>query len=358
MSRPHLVALVMLAVVSLAATACSTGSSGPRVDGAVPHNANATGNTFVLIQGDNFAPNAQVRLGRSQLVGLTWVNARLLTAEVPGGMQPGAYDLTVANPGGGTKTLPAAITITGPKSAPPAAATVAPAAATQPSAATAVPATGTPQPELATVAPSPRPLPATISPAPSPQPRTAEPTQQPSATEAPPPAPRATQPPPRATQPPLRPTQPPTQPPARATQPAALPQSRTAAVPNLAGQWTIVDTVTYGPGAGGTYSFAVTIRQSGANISGSGSGIRFNGVIDGDLVHATYVQDNGAGGSFEWATDAGGTALSGSFTNSIGNGGDSYGQRSGSGIVASFAAVAAQGQDDATEKSHGKKKGR
>ena len=42
-----------------------------------------------------------------------WVNGQVLTAEVPSGLPPGSYDLTVDNPGGGRTTLAQAISVAG-----------------------------------------------------------------------------------------------------------------------------------------------------------------------------------------------------------------------------------------------------
>ena len=56
------------------------------------------------------APTAS--LGGTALTDVTFVDSTSLTATVPWGMDAGAYDLTVANPDGGSATLPDAFTVT------------------------------------------------------------------------------------------------------------------------------------------------------------------------------------------------------------------------------------------------------
>jgi hypothetical protein len=99
-------------------TGCAAGGGTPRLDAALPRSADAQAAAFVLIQGDHFSPDAVARLGSTRLQSLTWVNARLLTVELPPGMSPGNYGLVVQNPGGGEAMLPGALTITGPAAPP------------------------------------------------------------------------------------------------------------------------------------------------------------------------------------------------------------------------------------------------
>lgn len=75
--------------------------------------------TPVVITGTNFAPTPQVHLGGMPLEAVTWVSLTQLTAQIPWGMTPGTYTLTVTNPapracapGACTVALTEAITMT------------------------------------------------------------------------------------------------------------------------------------------------------------------------------------------------------------------------------------------------------
>ena len=50
-------------------------------------------------------------LGSAALLNVTWVDANILTASVPWGMERGVYPLTVTNPDGGTGSLVGAFTV-------------------------------------------------------------------------------------------------------------------------------------------------------------------------------------------------------------------------------------------------------
>ena len=63
--------------------------------------------TSVTITGTDFAATATVSLGSTPLTNVTRVDSTTLTATVPWGLNPGAYDLTVVNPDGGTAPCPA-----------------------------------------------------------------------------------------------------------------------------------------------------------------------------------------------------------------------------------------------------------
>ncbi|MHB8578046.1 MAG: IPT/TIG domain-containing protein [Dehalococcoidia bacterium] len=298
----------------LTALACSSSTSPPHVTDAVPSHIAAAQPAFMLIEGSGFNRGATVRVGDSPLGRVTWVNERLLTVEVPAGMPPGSYDLNVSNPGGAQTTLQQAVSVQGSAPAGVAATAAAPSrpVATAPAIAppTVNPRTPTP---LARVTSSPRPTP-------SPEP-TRAPTNPPTQPAT---GPATRSPAPAATQQPPRPTSAPTQ--------ATRPQTGL----NLSGQWTIVDSVTYGAGVGGQYPFVVVIQQAGNQIAGSGGGLQFSGTISGNAVHVDYLQDNGATGTFDWTVSADGSSLTGSFTNSTGNGGDSSASRAGSTALASY----------------------
>jgi hypothetical protein len=287
---------------------CGGFGGGPQVQAALPNQVPAGPGAFVLIQGSNFARNATARVGSSTLGNVTWVNDHLLTAELPPGMAPGAYDLTVSNGGSGSGTLRQAIRVQGQ-------------AASQPAASAPTQSTRTAQP-----------APSASSAATQPATSTRPTATRAAATQPPPtPAPALTRPP--ATQAP---------PPTQAPQATAI---------TIAGTWSIVDIVLYGPGMGGAYPFTISIHQNGNQISGSGDGLALRGVIDGDTVTASYSQSNGSTGTFTWTVDPSGSTLQGRFDNSIGNGGSSVGQRTAETVV--FAAPA----PPQSAPAHGKGKG-
>jgi hypothetical protein len=278
--------LAMLAPFALAAAACAGSSAGqPVLTGAAPARVGA-GQSFVIIEGSNFARGAQAQLGGQPLTQLTWVNPSVLTGVTPAGMAPGSYDLSVTNPNGASATLHGGIAVAGGSPSPSAA----------------------PGAEATTRATSPAPAPtqtppATRSPAPatrSPAPSTPSPTATPAATRAPT---RTPQPRPAAT---------------------AAPDAGAA---DVSGTWQITDGVTYGPGSGQSFNFTVTLSQQGARFSGSGDGLSIGGTVNGATLHAEYTQDNGTNGTFDWTLAPDGDTFAGTFTNSSGNGGTSSGQR-------------------------------
>jgi len=147
----------------------------------------------------------------------------------------------------------------------------------------------------------------------------------------PPPPARETQPP--ATRTPPAATQPPP-----TTQPPPAPIRSQAAV-NVTGSWLLTDTVTYGQVVGLAIPFRISLQQQGNQIFGQGDGLRLSGMISGLTIAVNYVQDGGATGTFEWTLDPSGSTFDGAFTNSIGNGGSSSGQRLSAGYLASETSV-------------------
>jgi hypothetical protein len=104
--------------------------------------------------------------------------------------------------------------------------------------------------------------------------------------------------------------------------PAQQPPASTGAAANFSGSWLVVDTVTTGNGAGQTFSFEVTLTQSGNSLSGGNSGIQMSGVVSGATATLTYVQPAlGLTGTFNWTMSGG--AASGTFTSSVPNAGTS-----------------------------------
>ncbi|MFP4346482.1 MAG: VPS10 domain-containing protein [Anaerolineales bacterium] len=70
----------------------------PTVSEVEPQKTYNDMDTSIVISGTNFAPTPQVVLGSTPLVSVTWISLTQLTAEVPWGMEPGTYPLTVTNP--------------------------------------------------------------------------------------------------------------------------------------------------------------------------------------------------------------------------------------------------------------------
>ena len=313
--------IVAIVLLTLIAGCAALGRNRPRVQSATPNQVLASRGAFLLIRGDNFAHDAVAEVDGIRLGDVTWVNAHLLTAELPPGIPPGAHDLVVSNSGGNSFTLRRAIQVQSASGqAQTAAAT---ATAPSPNAADRAPsAAGSAQVATAQRSTSA----ATVTPVVTTQRPTAAPTGTTVAT--------AQSPPPAGTQSPVgitvvrspTPTPVPSAPATRAPAPAGP-------VPNIAGTWQIVDMVQYGPGTGEQYPFVVSIQQSGEQITGSGSGLALQGTVRGSSVIAAYRQDNGSTGTFTWNLDASGSVLQGSFDNTIGNGGSSTGRRIGGEVM-------------------------
>ncbi|HJT67773.1 MAG TPA: DUF4388 domain-containing protein [Pyrinomonadaceae bacterium] len=137
-------------------------------------------------------------------------------------------------------------------------------------------------------------------------------------------------------QPATRPSQPATQPTQQpTTQPAQQPDTQTtAAVPDLTGNWTVINTVeqtAYEPYRNMEIGFNVAINQAGRNFTGTGEKISENGrslpaagrtpiqvkgTIDGDKIQATFSENGSVrktNGRFVWRIDRGSGGLTGTF---------------------------------------------
>ena len=120
-----------------------------------------------------------------------------------------------------------------------------------------------------------------------------------------------------------------------AAQPTQQPETQTtAAVPDLTGNWTVINTVeqtAYEPYRNMEIGFNVAINQAGRDFTGTGEKISENGrnlpaagrtpiqvkgTIDGDKIQATF-SENGAvrktNGRFVWRIDRGSGGLTGTF---------------------------------------------
>lgn len=297
------IALIAAGVAAFAVACSNSGDAQPRVTDALPHTLNPRQRGLLLIQGNNFARDAQVRLGQTQLTNATWVNPSVLAVDLPAGIAPGSYPVTVTNPNGGSATLQSAITVQGNGQTPVTPPTTAP--------------SSSPTHEATRTATSTVTATATASPSPTPSPSPTEPLS-PTRTSAP-------------TQ-----TRPPTQEPTRVPQATAtrMPSTpiQSQSLPDVSGTWQIIDTVTSGQGLGASFSFALVLQQNGNQIVGQGNGISLVGTIDGRTIHATYGQSNGTTGTFDWTLNGDATAMQGTFTNTV-NAGNSTGQRLTSGAI-------------------------
>jgi photosystem II stability/assembly factor-like uncharacterized protein len=85
-------------VVDFIADAFTLYSPVPTVSEVDPQKTYNDMDTPIVISGTNFAPTPQVVLGSTPLEHVTWISLTQLTAEVPWGMEPGTYPLTVTNP--------------------------------------------------------------------------------------------------------------------------------------------------------------------------------------------------------------------------------------------------------------------
>jgi len=85
----------------------------PTVTSVSPSSGYSHLDTEITISGTNFISTPSVRLGLNELA-VTFVNSTTLTAIVPSGLEPGAYDLTVTNPDAQEDTLESAFTVLEP----------------------------------------------------------------------------------------------------------------------------------------------------------------------------------------------------------------------------------------------------
>jgi hypothetical protein len=101
------------------------------------------------------------------------------------------------------------------------------------------------------------------------------------------------------------------------------PPPAAAATANFAANWRIIDTVTEGSGAGQTFTFDVTLTQTGNEIGGGNGGIVMTGSVSGTTASVSYTQPAlGLTGTFIWTMGANGNAT-GTFTSSVPNSGTS-----------------------------------
>ncbi len=105
--------------------------------------------------------------------------------------------------------------------------------------------------------------------------------------------------------------------------PAPPVQQPAVRVSNFSGNWRVVDTVTSGEGTGQTYTFDITLSQTGDRLQGGNGGITINGIVEGSTASATFTQqDLSITGTFVWTLTIDGSAT-GSFSTSVPNSGPS-----------------------------------
>jgi hypothetical protein len=104
-------------------------------------------------------------------------------------------------------------------------------------------------------------------------------------------------------------------------EPPASTPAASAAGTDLSGRWRIVDTVTEGAGAGQSFTFDVTLTQSGASLMGGNAELSIGGEVADGSLSATFSQPGGITGTFlcRFAGDTG----SGTFQSSVPNSGTS-----------------------------------
>lgn len=103
------------------------GNPPPLISSYSPISFTNASNVTLTITGTNFLATPAVQLGAQALSGVTLTGSTKLTAIVPAGFTPGAYNLTVINPGGVSSSGTFTVTVTLP---PPALTGVSPASGT------------------------------------------------------------------------------------------------------------------------------------------------------------------------------------------------------------------------------------
>jgi len=312
MQSRHAIAFCILLALGLGAgfaAACSAAPTPIRIDSVSPSLLATPQAALLLVAGDGFRQGDSVGLTKAGTVGFSsqalggslWVNNRLLSAHLPGGLPVGSYDVVVTDPDGRQATRQNAVQIGAPQPA-------------RPSPTAAVTATVTEVPRAKATLP---PHTATIRPKPSPKP-----TEAPSAAPTPTPLPAQT-PTPQPT-PLIPPTRPPT----------ASPTGSAGGQLDISGHWQLIDTIQPG---GQQVRFAdLVLQQQGNQITGGGNGIAsLAGFLQGDTLQANYVDSSGRSGTFIWMFSPDGTSFSGGFTATGINSGMSQGVRiSGAAIPA------------------------
>jgi hypothetical protein len=84
----------------------------PTITGISPVDGFNHASTAITISGQQFFAGATVKVGAIDAASVTVVDGTTITATVPAGLTPGAYDVAVTNPGGGSATLTNGFTAT------------------------------------------------------------------------------------------------------------------------------------------------------------------------------------------------------------------------------------------------------
>ena len=83
-----------------------TGPPPPVVTSITPNFGQNNQVTHVVIAGTGFDATPSVRIGDTECINETWINSSQIEADVPIGITPGDYDVTVTNPDGQSGVLP------------------------------------------------------------------------------------------------------------------------------------------------------------------------------------------------------------------------------------------------------------
>src|ERR1051326_871383 len=86
------------------------GQMAPTITSVSPASAYNYAPVTITITGTAIQSGATIKLGRTTLSPVTFINSTTLTATAPAALLAGAYDVTVTNPDGGTATNEAAFT--------------------------------------------------------------------------------------------------------------------------------------------------------------------------------------------------------------------------------------------------------
>ncbi|WP_338868383.1 IPT/TIG domain-containing protein [Myxococcus stipitatus] len=84
----------------------------PTVTSVSPNTGSTKGGTVITVRGANFTPNVRVTLGGAEATNVVVASATSLTATTPSRATPGAVEVVVLNPGGGSGRLAGGFTYT------------------------------------------------------------------------------------------------------------------------------------------------------------------------------------------------------------------------------------------------------
>src|SRR3990172_8040427 len=112
LSRIRTLSLALLLLALLAAPLTALAALG--ITDVRPSQVTNTAPVSLVITGTDFADGAVVVLGGYGALATTFVSATVLTAELPAGVPPGKYNVTVINPDATSTTLNRGLTVNAP----------------------------------------------------------------------------------------------------------------------------------------------------------------------------------------------------------------------------------------------------